>query len=297
LIVTMLAFFPHSLLVVASFGVLFTTAAQAAETVKKREREAKKACLAGSVEKGAGILADLYVDTGDPTWLYNQGRCFEQNMRQIDAIGRFKEYLRKAPNITDAERNDVEKHIAECEAALAKTRPSLVAPAPVAPPPVAQPAVASPPPSPTEPPPAASSGTPSSSADAQHSAPPNEPAARSISWRVPAKWTAAGVSVVAAGLSVIEYVSYRSKGNEFNSTGCKDALPDKGGANCKALADGQDSAQVLSIIGASVAGAAAVAALVIGLTSPGEAVSPQAHAGISCVPVAGLLGMSCRGRF
>ena len=35
--------------------------------VESKERAAKKACLVGDVDKGAEILADLYVDTNDAT--------------------------------------------------------------------------------------------------------------------------------------------------------------------------------------------------------------------------------------
>jgi hypothetical protein len=44
-----------------------------------QERAARKACLLGDVRKGTEILADLYLDTKNPTHIYNQGRCFEQN--------------------------------------------------------------------------------------------------------------------------------------------------------------------------------------------------------------------------
>ena len=109
----------RSLLVAASLGALLASTAQAAPPRKSPEREAKKACLTGNVEKGVAILAELYVETDDPTWLFNQGRCFEQNTRHVEAISRFKEYLRKATNLSQAERTEAESHIAECETALA----------------------------------------------------------------------------------------------------------------------------------------------------------------------------------
>ena len=61
--------------------------------LESKERAAKKACLLGEVDKGAEILADLYVDTNDATYIYNQGRCFEQNGKNDQAVLRFKEYL------------------------------------------------------------------------------------------------------------------------------------------------------------------------------------------------------------
>ena len=46
------------------------------------------ACLSGDYTKGVAILSELFVDTKDPTYLFNQGRCFEQNRRYDDAIAR-----------------------------------------------------------------------------------------------------------------------------------------------------------------------------------------------------------------
>lgn len=85
-----------------------------------KEKAAKKACITGNVKAGIDILADLYVDTGDTTYVFNQGRCYEQNHRWEDAADRFREYLRKAPSLTNTEKVEVNTHIAECDAMLAK---------------------------------------------------------------------------------------------------------------------------------------------------------------------------------
>ena len=82
-----------------------------AETPEGKARAAKKACLLGEVDKGAEILADLYVDTNDATYIYNQGRCFEQNGKNAQAVLRFKEYLRKAKNLKPDEREATLKKI------------------------------------------------------------------------------------------------------------------------------------------------------------------------------------------
>jgi hypothetical protein len=76
-----------------------------------QERAARKACLLGDVRKGTEILADLYLDTKNPTHIYNQGRCFEQNGQNEQAALRFREYLRKAENLPAAEVDAVEKKI------------------------------------------------------------------------------------------------------------------------------------------------------------------------------------------
>jgi tetratricopeptide (TPR) repeat protein len=80
-----------------------------------KERAAKKACLLGEVEKGSEILADLFVETNDPTFIYNQGRCFEQNGKNEQAILRFKEYTRKAKGLSAADLDAVRKKIDELQ--------------------------------------------------------------------------------------------------------------------------------------------------------------------------------------
>ena len=119
-----------------------------AEALAKRKLEAleaaaKKACAAGEFRKGVEILAELYVSSDDPTWVYNQGRCYEQNHQCRDAIDRFKEYLRIATKLPGDVREDAEKHIADCKQVIGEETPKT------APPP--QPAPALPPPAPTAP--------------------------------------------------------------------------------------------------------------------------------------------------
>jgi hypothetical protein len=118
---------------------LATTPAFAANK-QAQERSARKACLGGDYNKGVNILADLFVSTKDPTYIFNQGRCFEQNHRYEDAISRFEEYLRVPDaNLDAADRASAEKHIADCKDRLPE-QPSKFAPQVfVPPPPVATP--------------------------------------------------------------------------------------------------------------------------------------------------------------
>jgi hypothetical protein len=81
-------------------------------------RAARKACLSGDYITGVELLSDLFIDTKDPTHLFNQARCFEQNNRCNEAIARFREYLRKAPSLAADEKAETEKHITECQALL-----------------------------------------------------------------------------------------------------------------------------------------------------------------------------------
>jgi tetratricopeptide (TPR) repeat protein len=91
------------------------------ESKDAKERAAKKACLNGEAAKGVALLTDLYVDTNDPTYIFNQGRCYEQNNRCEEAIVRFREYLRKTPNGAEHDRANAATHIADCEALVAKS--------------------------------------------------------------------------------------------------------------------------------------------------------------------------------
>jgi hypothetical protein len=98
-----------------------------AANMEGKEREARTACLAGDPTKGVQLLSELFVDTKEPTYIFNQGRCFEQNRRYDDAIGRFEEYLRAGKKLAKAEKAEAEKHIADCERSLAKQRSQKVA--------------------------------------------------------------------------------------------------------------------------------------------------------------------------
>jgi tetratricopeptide (TPR) repeat protein len=95
-----------------------------------KEKAAKKACATGDYAKGVDLLADLYVEANEISWVYNQGRCYQQNNRWEQAISRFREYLRKAKDISESDRAETERQIADCELSMGKT--SAVAPPPVA---------------------------------------------------------------------------------------------------------------------------------------------------------------------
>jgi serine/threonine-protein kinase len=119
-------------------SLVIAAPAASAGTRDAKERAAKRACLNGDPAKGVELLTDLYIDTNDPNYLFNQGRCYEQNNRYEDAIGRFREYLRKVSSMTDADKADVasaQKHIADCEKLLGRK----VAPEPPPPPPLPPP--------------------------------------------------------------------------------------------------------------------------------------------------------------
>jgi hypothetical protein len=97
-----------------------------------REREARRACLTGEYTKGVGILADLFLDTKNPTYIFNQGRCFEQNRQYADAIARFQEFLRASATteLDPGDRAAAERHINDCKGVLAEERDKSGATAP-----------------------------------------------------------------------------------------------------------------------------------------------------------------------
>lgn len=98
---------------------LFATQAAHAQDRQGQEREAKKACIAGDYAKGVAILSELYADTNDPTYIFNGGRCFQQNGRYEEAILRFREYLRKAKHASEEAKREAQSYITDCQALMA----------------------------------------------------------------------------------------------------------------------------------------------------------------------------------
>jgi hypothetical protein len=103
-------------------AVLLTARLGHAANASAKERRARTACLAGDYTEGVKLLSELFVATMDPTFIFNQGRCFEQNRRYDDAIGRFQEFLRVGRTMGKAERAEAQKHIDDCKALLASER-------------------------------------------------------------------------------------------------------------------------------------------------------------------------------
>jgi tetratricopeptide (TPR) repeat protein len=275
---------------VLSAGLLAGQSASAAKPPSK-ERQAKRACLSGDYAKGVGILADLFLETNDPNYLYNQGRCYEQNVRYVEAAERFKEYLRKAPNLAAGDKSEVDKHIADCEAAAAKgqgrNQPS---PEPAQPPASYQPLVA---PTPTAyaVPPSAAPAVPPASALTSPQPTASTSGVVEHPWQHTTKWVASGAAIAFLGLGIFEHAAYYSKNSDYNKKNC---ISDPSG--CKSLADSADKAQILAIVGYGAAAFATGAAITFWLMDSPKA-APAAHARVefSCAPL--LAGAACAGRF
>jgi len=98
---------------------------------RTQEKAARKACLTGDHKTGVSILADLFVEYEEPIYVFNQGRCLEQNARYKDAIPRFEEFLRIGDD--PADRAAAQKHLKDCKSKLpAEDKLDAMAPPPLA---------------------------------------------------------------------------------------------------------------------------------------------------------------------
>jgi hypothetical protein len=172
---------------------LAAVARPAAAEVDRREMKAREDFGAGRYQDALDLFVKLYAEKLHPNYLRNIGRCY-QNLGDPDkAISSFREYLRKAKNVTPDERAEVEGYIKEMEE-LKKQREQAATPPP--PPPVQPlPSAVTPPPvtdtTPATPPPSLTLNNP----------PPPPPEEEShpvyTKWWF---WTIIGVVVVGGGL-------------------------------------------------------------------------------------------------
>jgi hypothetical protein len=190
---------------VALLSCAWTCDVWAKGKVDTLERSAKKACASGDYAKGVEILADLYVRTDDPTFIFNQGRCYEQNHQWVRAIDRFREFQLKAPSRDQDAVAEAEKHIAKCKTYLSEDEAKALAP----PPPQTQTTMVAPPPPPSPPPTALSeSATTVTTPSPQQSVPS------------PSALPTAGVVVGSAGLaSLVIAVILNAKANTYADAG------------------------------------------------------------------------------
>jgi tetratricopeptide (TPR) repeat protein len=80
-----------------------------------REIEARQDFVEGRYQEALDIFARLYAETLHPNYLRNIGRCY-QNLKQPDrAISTFRDYLRKAKEVSPAEHQEIEGYIKEME--------------------------------------------------------------------------------------------------------------------------------------------------------------------------------------
>jgi hypothetical protein len=111
-----------AVVVVASL-VAAGPALAASKAKQSQENAARRACLDGDYSEGVAILSKLFVESKDFTFIFNQGRCFEQTRRYQDAIARFQEYLRAGRNkLDESDKAEAERHIVDCKEMLAQER-------------------------------------------------------------------------------------------------------------------------------------------------------------------------------
>lgn len=258
-------------------------AAKRATTTQAVEKAAKKACITGDFRKGVDLLGDLFVETNDFAYVYNQGRCFEQNHRWEEAIDRFREYLRKASNVSATDKTDTENHISECEARLAKLAPPPMVPiaAPASPPPV--PPAPAPPPTPPPAPPAAPVNLAASPAVDEH-----HPSSR---------LRTAGIVTVAVGLAALGGgLSFNLQANSLNKE-----LNDMNTRNTwdQNKASRRDSYWTLAWIGYGVGAAALVTGTTLIIVGWPSGAAVQARPAVALTPalLPGIAVLSLRGTY
>ncbi|MFL5305826.1 MAG: hypothetical protein ACJ8F1_11465 [Polyangia bacterium] len=212
------------LLVIAAAG-----RAQAQER-DHRELDAKKSCLGGHPDRGIELLAEMYAETNDPTYIYNQGRCFEQNGRTTEAVTRFREYLRKATAVSADERAQLEKHIAELDS---ESHAPATAPAP-------SPAVA-----PASPPPVVVVHTPAEGASPE----------RAHHLKI--------LAVVIGGVGVLAVGGGVAMGLRASSLSTEVSNDAKSGTYSQSKFDSGERAQTLEVVGYSVGAAALITSAIL----------------------------------
>ena len=85
-----------------------------------RPAQALTFCASGEVSKGIAILAALYAETRNPSFVFNQARCYQQNGQLEPARERFREYLRVGKNEPPADIQRAEGFIQEIDQELAR---------------------------------------------------------------------------------------------------------------------------------------------------------------------------------
>ena len=99
----------------------------------KRPTTALAACASGDVTRGVAILGELYAETRNPSFVFNQGRCYQKNGQLEQARFRFDEYLRIGTSEPPEDIQRAQGLIKEIDEALARQRASAPAPVVTAP--------------------------------------------------------------------------------------------------------------------------------------------------------------------
>jgi tetratricopeptide (TPR) repeat protein len=101
-------------------------AASAVELFEESERSYRE----GRFDRAVALLERAYSIDADPILLYNMARAYERMGDAEGALGAYRRYLERAPDAAD--REAVERRVAELEAAQAPDRPVVEEPPPPA---------------------------------------------------------------------------------------------------------------------------------------------------------------------
>jgi len=99
----------------------------------KRPTAALAACASGDVTKGIALLGELYAETRNPSYVFNQGRCYQKNNKLEEARSSFSEYLRIGTSEPPEDIQRAQGFIKEIDDALARQRASQPTPVLVTP--------------------------------------------------------------------------------------------------------------------------------------------------------------------
>jgi hypothetical protein len=194
-----------------------------------REQTARAFFAVGKYREAIDVFAQMYAEKPHANYIFNIGRCY-QNLPDPDkAIASFRDYLRRAPKLSAAERQEIDGYIREMEelkkqrgaAASAlgdlvpKDEPLKETPkAPVAAAPTAAVPAAATPAAPT---PAAAAPTTAAPAEAPAPAPKADPATSQLAaWRgrSEALWQEQAAKADDARLGKIEAMLERAKADD-----------------------------------------------------------------------------------
>lgn len=144
----------------ATPGMALAAGTRSARAKKKEEKkidplemQARTDFAAGRYAEALDAFAKLYASSLHPTYLWNIGRCYMNMDEPNRAATSFREYLRKAKDISEKERGEVEGIIQEMDEAQKKKDDAAAAviAKPVEPSPPPPKATLLPPPPPPEP--------------------------------------------------------------------------------------------------------------------------------------------------
>jgi tetratricopeptide (TPR) repeat protein len=106
---------PIALLLVFLLAASSLPAATALAAPDAREMQARQAYAAGNYHEALDVYVQLYAEKLHPNFLRNIGRCYQNLGDPERAINSFREYLRKAKDVSPTERAEVNGYIAEME--------------------------------------------------------------------------------------------------------------------------------------------------------------------------------------